>query len=158
MAAALGAGLLIEFLGRTGPVRSLMDGLLYGVAGWVLNRFPVYRYVDASLFWSIYHPSQIREMAIALTMGATAAAIARQKETVAAVSLGVLWAAMATLMFSAWPRPPIPAGMQVFITQVTRVEFVLRHVLATAVLIAVGGWIPRSVRAASGRDETPAPI
>lgn len=150
MAGAILAGLLTDIGGWSGGVQAGFDRLLYGAATAVLKRYPVYHYIDAHLFWTIYDPQLIHKVIVAMLMGCLAGAIAKERETVAATSLSFLWGIWLTMRYLTmgylwWPPPP-PHGMILMISRETRSYFLLHHVLVISILIVIGGWVARKIR------------
>ena len=145
MAAAIAAGWLTDSLSMVLNGRLRVEALLEAAAAFVLKRFPVYHYINAHLFWTIYDPGLINQVLIGLTAGWVAGAIARGRETIAATSLGLLWGVPAAVSCLWWP-PLRPHELRVTIP-----FFLFRIVLVNSVLMVIGGGIARKMRALAGR-------
>jgi hypothetical protein len=150
MAGAILAGWLTDLGGWSADVQAGFDSLLYGAAGVVLKRYPVYHYVNAHLFWTIYNPFLIHKVIVAMLMGCVAGAIAKERETIAATSLSFLWGILLTMrnltMGYLWWPPPPPPGIIVMILHGTISYFLLHHVLVISISIVMGGSVARTIR------------
>jgi len=146
MAGAIFAGWLTDLGGWSRGVQAGFDGLLYGAAAAVLTRYPVYHYVNAHLFWTIYDPRLIHKVIVAMLMGCVAGAAAKERETIAATSLSFLSGSLLIMGYLWWLPPPPPAGMRLLNFRVTISDFLLHHVLVTSILIVMGGWVARKIR------------
>jgi hypothetical protein len=77
-------------------------------------------------------------------------AIAKERETIAATSLSLLFGALLIVGYLWWPHPPPPAGVRIINLPSSTLAFLLHHVLAVSILIALGGWVARKMRVMAG--------
>jgi hypothetical protein len=160
---------------RTAPASiagSLLAGWLTSVYGnaaftWLsyravvalLTRYPVYHYINAHLFWQIY-PDILQGLTISLLMGAVAAAIAKDREMVAAITLSLLSGTFrgANFLWFAWyVLPHLPPYVRII--QPSLPYVLLQHVIIDSILMAAGAGAIRKLRSfAKTRSDNVQPV